>query len=300
MSATGLGTRTFALLLATTPGVGGKTVTRVLARNSLLNRSPEEFLALSPEAMREEYRLTPRAIAALEGDGKALMARTAKLEERLGALGVQLVTAADAHYPAIIEEMDPDPPGVLFLYGNTKLLETRTFCVLSSRNSLPADLDQIEALTEQGVLDSEILVSSHDKPEYQRSAVVPLRWGSPRILCLDRGLFQVLGEDLRNEAFRAARLWRYEFDPHTDLVVSPFRPDDAYIGTNNKRRDRLVACLSRRLDFVQVTPEGNMEALLRMALKAGRSVRVSDRSIGYRGYREQGASIVSEAKTLSD
>ncbi len=84
-------------------------------------------------------------------------------------------------------------------------------------------------------------MTGHDRPEYQRSAVVPLRWGSPRLLCLDRGLFRVLGEDLRSEAFRAARLWRYEFDASTDLVVSPFRPDSEFIGVNNKVRDRLVS-----------------------------------------------------------
>jgi DNA processing protein len=160
---------------------------------------------------------------------------------------------------------------------------------MSSRNTLPADLDLIERLTEEGVLNSEVLVTGHDRPEYQRSAVVPLRWGSPRILCLDRGLFKVLGNDLRDEAFRAARLWRYEFDPSTDLVVSPFRPDADFIGVNNRVRDRLVACLSRRLDFIQVAEGGTMASLIRMGLKAGRQVRISDRSVGYRAYTQLGA-----------
>jgi DNA processing protein len=285
--------RSFALLLALTPGFGGRSVTRVLARNELLGRTPEEFLRLSPEAWREEYRLTKRAVEALSGDQAALIQRVQEMERRLGGLGVSLVTAADAHYPAIIEEMDPDPPGVLFLYGNARLLEARTFCVLGSRGTMPADLELIERLTEEGVLDAEVLVTGHDRPEYQRSAVVPLRWGSPRILCLDRGLFRVLGDDLRDEAFRAARLWRYEFDPATDLVVSPFRPKADFIGINNRVRDRLVACLSRRLDFVNVAPGGNMESLVRLALKAGRRVRVSDRILGYRALREQGAEVIA-------
>jgi DNA processing protein len=41
--------RTFALLLAMTPGIGGRSLMRVLARNDLLNRSPEDFLAMSAE-----------------------------------------------------------------------------------------------------------------------------------------------------------------------------------------------------------------------------------------------------------
>lgn len=281
--------RTFALLLAMTPGIGGRSVTRIVSRNNLLDRSPEEFLALSEEAYREEYRLTAKAVANLTLHRGNHQAAICDLETRLDGLGVSLVTAADAHYPSLVESMDPDPPGVLFLYGNTRLLEGRTFCVLSSRNARPADLDQLEKLTEEGVLQSEVLVTGHDRPEYQRTAVVPLRWGSPRILCLDRGLFNVLGPDLKSEAFRAARLWRYEFDPTTDLVISPFRPEADFIGVNNRVRDRLVACLSRRLDFVHVSPGGNMEALIRMAVKAGRPLRVSDRILNYRDFLAMGA-----------
>lgn len=290
-----LGRRTFALLLAMSPGFGGRSVTRVLARNDLLSRSPEEFLRLSPEAYREEYRLSKKAIASLSGDPKALVDWVLGMEARLMGLGVSLVTTADAHYPSIVEEMDPDPPGVLFLYGNSRLLESPTFCILASRNTLPSDLDLIETLTEAAVLNAEVLVTGHDRPEYQRSAVVPLRWGSPRILCLDRGLFQVLGEDLKSEAFRAARLWRYEFDPRTDLVVSPFRPEAGFIGVNNRVRDRLVGCLSRRLDFVNIAEGGNMETIAKLALKAGRPVRVSDRILGYRQFIVQGATALDAA-----
>ncbi|MFI5387244.1 MAG: DNA-processing protein DprA [Fimbriimonadales bacterium] len=281
--------RSFSLLLAMTPGIGGRSVTRVLTRNGLLNRSPEEFLNLSSESYREEYKLTAKAATELAYNREDRRKKTEELEKRLGGLGVTLVTCADANYPTLVEEMDPDPPGVLFLYGNQRLLEGKTFSVLSSRNARPADLDLIEKLTEEGVLNSEILVAGHDRPEYQRAAVVPLRWGAPRILCLDRGLFKVLGDDLKDEAFRAARLWRYQFDPRTDLVVSPFRPDADFVGVNNQVRDRLVGCLSRRIDFVHMTEGGNMARIARLALKARRQVRVSDRIIGYRAWVDAGA-----------
>ena len=268
--------RSFALHLAMTRGVGSRSVFRILARNDLLVRSPEEFLRLSPEALREEYRLSVPQAAYLSG---SKIEKTAELERRLDGLGVRLLTAADAGYPAMVEEFDPDPPGVLFLYGNTRLLAAPTFAVLGSRNTTSAGLDSIDRLTEEGVLAGETLVTGHDRPEYQRSAIVPLRWGAPRILALDRGLFQVLGKDLKDEAFRAARLWRYEFDPATDLAVSPFRPDDGFIGVNNQIRDRLVASLARRIDFVSIAEGGNMARLARLALKAGRGVRVpADRS----------------------
>ncbi|MCW5941745.1 MAG: DNA-processing protein DprA [Fimbriimonadaceae bacterium] len=287
-----LSRRNLAVLLALTPGVGGKTVVRVLARNDLLSRTPDDFLALSEETLREEYRLNAKAARALAGSTPASVQEIRDTERRMDELGVTLVTAADAHFPSRIEAMDPDPPGILFLYGNRRLLDAATFCVLSSRNTSLAGLDEIERLVEEGVLRSEVPVCGHDTPEYQRAAVVPLRWGAPRILVLDRGLFQALGPDLRQEPFRAARLWRYEFDPRTDLVVSPFRPGARFVGINNKVRDRLIASLSDRIDGVELSDGGNMEALARLALKAGRPVRVCDRSLNYRELARAGAAVL--------
>lgn len=287
--------RTLALHLAMTPGIGGKTVVRVTARNALLGRSAEEFLSLSEEAWQEEYRLARRSGALLKGDGRDALKRTADLEARLESLGVVLFTAADVHYPAIVEAFDPDPPGVLFAYGNLRLLSRPSFAVLASRGTTPRGLDLVERLTEEGVLAGETIVAGHDRPEYQRAAIVPLRWGAPRILCLDQGLFRVLGEDLRNEAFRAARLWRYEFDPRTDLVVSPFRPDAGFIGANNRIRDRLVASLARRADFVHVAEGGNMDKLVRMTLAAGRPARVSREAPLFEEYAAHGATELPQA-----
>ena len=266
--------RTFTLMLAMTPGIAGKSIMKVLARNDLLSRTAEEFLRLSQEAYIEEYGLLRKAAEYLSQHRETLRNEVDPLEKRLETLGVRWSVITDAGYPEMLEQFDPNPPAMVFLYGNTKLLAGKTFSVLSSRNASEQQLMEIERLTEQGVLNGEVLVTGHDKPEYQRSAVVPLRWGAPRILCLDRGLFKVLGEDLKNEAFRIARLWRYEFDPTTDLVVSPFRPDAGFHGINNQVRDRMVAGLSKRIDFTKIAPGGNMEKLAKMAKKAGRKVEI--------------------------
>ncbi|MER3496126.1 MAG: hypothetical protein C4320_04575 [Armatimonadota bacterium] len=188
-------------------------------------------------------------------------------------MNVTWVTASEIHYPERLFPFDPDPPGVLFLYGNVGLLQRATFTVMASRGGPSPLLDEIERLAEAGVLAGEVLVGGTGREEYERASVVPLRWGAPRILAFDQGLFRILGEDLKSEAFRAARLWRYEFDPSTDLALSPFRPSDPFIGANNRTRDRLIAGLSDRLDLPHITLGGNIERCARMALKAGRKVR---------------------------
>ncbi len=270
--------RTFALALALTPGVGAKTVSRVLTRNDLLGRSVDEFLRLGAEALREEYRFTAKSALAWTESVDARIDEAEGLEKRLVPLGVSLVTSADAHYPRRIEQMDPDPPGVLFLYGNARLLEADTFAVMSSRKTTAEGLALVERLTEEGVLGGRVLVAGHDTPEYRQAAVVPLRWGAPRVLVLDRGLTRALGEDLREEPFRAARLWRHQFDERSDLAVSVQNPYGDVHRNANRLRDRLVGSLAMALDVVEVRPGGNVERLAQAALRAGRPVRVWERA----------------------
>ncbi len=270
--------RTLVLALALTPGIGSRTITRVLTRNDLLARDETMFSRLGVEALVEEYRLSRSAAQAWVTSRDERLAESVQLKDRLERLGVRWITAAEASYPRRIENMDEDPPGVLFLYGNVGLLQARTFAVASSRGASEEVLRRIERLTEEGVLAGETLVSGHDTREYQASAVVPLRWGAPRILVLDRGLFHALGENLDEEPFRAARLWRFRFDPTTDLVMSMVRPDQAYHRNSNRIRDRVIAALADRLDLPFASQGGNMERLAKSALRCGRKVRIAEDS----------------------
>ena len=285
--------RTLVVALSLTPGVGGRTVTRVLTRNDLLGRSIDEFLRLGEAALREEYRFSAKAASEWSARTEERIADAERLLKKLDGYDIDIVSAADAHYPRRVEAMDPDPPGVLFLYGNNRLLEARTFCVMGSRKAPPGALDLIERTVEEGVLDGRVLVSGHDTPEYQRAAVVPLRWGAPRVLVLDQGFFQVFGPDLNEEPFRVARLWRYKFDAKTDLAVTWVSPEGGYHPNSNRMRDRLVASLSHSLDFVFVKAGGNMDVLAKQALRAGRQVRVSDIA------PQHGALTALGAKTLA-
>lgn len=270
--------RVLTLALALTPGIGGKTVTRILTRGDLMGVSPDEFLKLSVEALREEYKLPPKLAQLWAETRSSRISDAETLQKRLDVEGVRIVTLADATYPRRVELMSDDPPGVLFVYGNLRLLDARTFGVFSSRSAGERALLQTEQLVEEGALQGEVLVSGHNTPEYQRAAVVPLRWGAPRILVLDMGMRAALGDDLKEEPFRLARLWRYQFDPGTDLVVSTQPPDRAYHRNSNRIRDRLAAGLCGRLDFPHLTAGGNMHQIALSALRAGRPIRIGEES----------------------
>ena len=267
--------RVLTLALAMSPGVGGKTITRTLIRNDALSRTVPEFLALSAETLVEEYGFKSNAASAWVLASPALLKKAEAEHSRLDAFGVRLATPADAHYPPRVEALDPDPPGLLYLYGNLSLIGLETACVVASRGAPFDALEMVEQVAEEHVLAGRILVSGHDTKPYQRASVVPLRWGAPRIVVLDSGLFAALGPELKDEPFAAARLWRFQFDPRTDLAVSAVAPGTDYHRNSNKIRDRLVVALSARLDLAWVSEGGNMDRLARLALKAGRKVRVN-------------------------
>lgn len=128
----------------------------------------------------------------------------------------------------------------LWLYGNTDLLRatwtrcgkdvpTVLFCVadaIGRKEGAPELLSSIEKQAESLVLESKVLVTGIHNEKHQRSGIQPLRWGAPRILVFPCGFYRTLGDDLTQEPFLAARLWRYGFDPKTDLCVSLLAPSE--------------------------------------------------------------------------
>ena len=118
-------------------------------------------------------------------------------------------------------------PAGLWLYGNARLLMGKLAYIpgaLGPPDQDPQELDEIEAQTEKLVLDGNVLVTGIHNAAHQRVGLVPLRWGAPRILVFSGGFEYHLGKDLKDEPFRAARLWRYQWDAHTDLAISRRSP----------------------------------------------------------------------------
>ncbi len=141
-------------------------------------------------------------------------------------------------------------PAGLWLYGNFRLFDSRLAYVPTAagpNRHLPRELDAIEREAEELVLNSQTLVCGVHSPAHQRSAVVPLRWGAPRIVVVSGGFYHHLGNDLKDEPFREARLWRYCFDPMTDLVISRRAPyKKPTFALHNPTVDRLIGFIARR------------------------------------------------------
>jgi hypothetical protein len=164
---------------------------------------------------------------------------------RLSSLGPEpRGDTGTAHVRSAPYEEEPGyyEPAGLWLYGNVRLLQSSLAYIASASGPevhRPAQLDAIEREAEELVLSSKTLVCGIHSAAHMRAAVVPLRWGSPRILILSGGFRHHLGEDLKQEPFRTARLWRYQWDAKTDLAISRRAPEKLpTFATHNRTVDR--------------------------------------------------------------
>ena len=98
--------KTLTLALSLTGGFGGRTITRILARNDLLARGVKEFVGLGEAALIEEYRIKPALANKWASNVQQHFERAMALEHRLDRLGVGIMTAADAHFPQRLEAFD--------------------------------------------------------------------------------------------------------------------------------------------------------------------------------------------------
>lgn len=159
-------------------------------------------------------------------------------------------------------------PACLWLFGNVRLLSGSLGAIEAAAgpdHHRSSDLDSIEKAAEELVLSSGILVCGIHSLAHQRSAVVPLRWGAPRIVVVSGGFLRHFGSNLKDEPFRAARLWRYQWDPKTDLAISRRAPEKLpTYASHNPTVDRLIALLASK-----TWPGLDVDSLSRLSQRPG-------------------------------
>lgn len=165
--------------------------------------------------------------------------------------GLRLRRMAEA--PRRTAPFDVEPgyyeAGALWLYGNVRLLWGRLAYISAACGPdvhRPNELDAIERDAEHLVLEGRTLVCGVHNAAHQRAALVPLRWGAPRVVVFSGGFYHHLGPKLTEEPFRAARLWRYEWDAKTDLAISRRAPEKKpTFASHNPTVDRAIALIAR-------------------------------------------------------
>lgn len=116
----------------------------------------------------------------------------------------------------------------LWVYGNPRLLKAKRAYVpkvcFGDENN-PQDLIDIAMETNRLVFEGYVIVSGIHNRLHRQAALVPLRWGSPRILVISGGFTHFFGDNFEEEPFPLAKRWRDCWDPRVDLAVSAQDPD---------------------------------------------------------------------------
>lgn len=250
--------RHLVLLLGWTRGVGPRTMEDILRRNALYRRRPEDLLGLPVRRLADDYALTQAVAGRLYEVARTLRTRAEQAVRELDRAGVHIVTIQDATYPARLQRTLADPPPALFAFGNLGLLDRPLFAVANSNDVPESALAIGDQAAEAAMNKGWTLVTGHNRIAYQRTALVAARRQMPCIFVLDRGLVEGFGGDLERNLFSAARIWRPNFDPASDLAVSALSTNAHGTSANNRRRDKLIFALASLVIAVDVRPEGNM------------------------------------------
>ncbi len=268
-----LSTEDLFLRLCLTPGLSASKVRNCFEKIRRCSNQDLSKLRLSKSSLStlgfEQNEINK--ILQFEEDSQKEFTKIKNISDKLP---LRFVLQTSPVYPNAIESFMSSSPFYFFLYGNVPLLRAKKFAVVGSQGISKERLTWIETTTESGVLKGETLVVGANTDAYKRAAVVPLRWGAPRIIILDRGIFTVLGENLDQEMFPAARLWRYKFDPNVDLVISFCRPSEPHRLGANKIRDELVFAIADRIEVAHMRPGGTMSKLVQRANLLGKPVNL--------------------------
>jgi len=250
------------LALANIPGLGVKGIANIWTRNTTSGRTLVDFFHLHPEVWKREYGLTQRSIDALH-DPNTLEADTRVLQQTLAARDITWFIRDDADFPLV------------FMFGNSALLEQSTAALLNSRVS-EAEREALEItflLTQQLAQRDFTLVTSLHQFGYVMTAYKARKLNAPLIFVLDRGIVPVVDE-IQKRGTLIGKGENFDFDPTRHLLVSPFKPLEKGARGHGAWRDRCVIALAQYPIAVHIRSGGNMESALLKAHQRGKSIWV--------------------------
>lgn len=247
------------LLLSSVPGIGEHTLARLLRRNAVLRRSPEELLALNPTSLMRDYELRQEVAERVAGLTASQRRHAEEMARQMHRTGVQVITFLDAAYPPRLLHRMKELPPVLYVFGNLNLLSQPLFAIANSNGASEEVLSYGDVVARVAIECGWIPITGHNRVPYQRPALVARRNSKPVCYVLDRGILEAFGSDLSKDLFAAARIWNPIYDPSCDLTLSPFPMTAHMIAANNRRRDAIIFALADAVFVGDVRPGGRME-----------------------------------------
>ncbi len=259
------------LALRELPGVGERTLNRLVETTRARGESLRRVLRSSPLELESTYGLPAQAIDRLCRQRARHFDRCRQIETALENAGGRLLTRDRTRYPQRLQASLSHPPPLLFALGNAAILDRTCIAILNSREigeqTLPALVAVVRAAHDQQLC----VAIGGMKSTHRLAAIAARASGVDRIVVLDRGLLSAFGGDFRTDPFGCGPR-RQALDRTRTLVLSCFRPEDHAAPVNGRRRDEIIAAVADIVFAGAARPGGEVERLCRAALARGAPV----------------------------
>jgi DNA processing protein len=210
--------------------------------------------------------------------------------------GNQALTLTDPAYPAQLKEIT-DPPAILFVQGNAKLLSTAQVAIVGSRNPTAGGVqiayDFAKTLCQQGFTITSGLAIGIDAASHQGA------------LAAEGHTIAVAGTGL-NLVYPACHQQLAAQIAVTGALVSEFPPGTAPKANHFPRRNRIISGLCQGLLVVEAAKQSGSLISARMALEQNREVFAIPGSIhnplarGCNALIREGAKLVETTQDILD
>ncbi len=280
------------LALRELPGVGDRTIERLLDLTRRREESLRTVLQALPGRLSDTYRLPPAAIARLRDGRDQHFARCRWIRDELGRAGGRIMLRGKAPFPGNLERYMPAPPLMLFALGQESLLRTPSIAVVSSRGIVDHTLQAIVAVSRAADAAGLAIVMGGMKSTHRLAAMTARAIGAKRIIVLDRGLFSAFAYDYHRDPFGCGDK-PLAFDRTTTLALSPSRPEDHAAPNSGRRRDQIIAALGDLVFATSARPGGEIERICLTAIAQGKPVLLWGE--GNRTLLQAGADAVDSA-----
>ena len=273
------------LALVNAPGIGPRTVSRLLAQFG----SPTAVLQASAERLTAAGLKAP-GIAALKQPAQAVIDA---ILAWAGQPAAHILTLTDPRYPAQLAEI-PDPPPLLYVRGDVGLLAEPQVAIVGSRNPTPGGREITQTFARQ-LTDFGLVVSSGLALGIDGVAHAAALERGRTIAVLGTGPDRVYPASHRDLARRIA---------DAGALVSEFPPGQEPLAHHFPRRNRLISGLSLGVLVTEAALKSGSLITARCALEQGREVFAVPGSIlnplarGCHALIREGARLVESADEI--
>lgn len=207
-----------------------------------------------------------------------------------------IVTLADHDYPSLLLNI-PDPPPLLYLKGQRKLLKVPALAIVGSRNATPQGIANADAFAEAASNAGFCIVSGLAQGIDTAAHQGGLRGISASIAVVGTGLDIVYPARNRELAHLLAK---------EGAIISEFPLGTPALGRNFPRRNRIISGMSLGCLIVEATLHSGSLITAKQALEQGRDVMAIPGSIhsplskGCHALIKQGAKLIENIQDILD